>query len=67
MLISKNIIPPQISLVNDQEMIKAYYKAQEKDYTMLQNLIIEKYNTTKSDNSEDIPTIKPNDKIVEIE
>ena len=67
MLISKNIIPQPISLVNDEEMIKAFYKAQEKDYTMLQELIIEKYNGTKNANGEDIPIIKPTDKTVEIQ
>ena len=43
MLLSKGIVPPPISLINDERMGKAYRKVLEKDYTMLQDLIIEKY------------------------
>lgn len=43
MLISKGIVPPPISLTNDDQMVKAYYNAHEKDYEMLQNVVIEKY------------------------
>lgn len=43
MLISKGIVPPPISLINDNQMVKAYYNAHEKDYEMLQNVVIEKY------------------------
>lgn len=35
MLISKGIVPPPISLINDNQMVKAYYNAHEKDYEML--------------------------------
>lgn len=61
MLMSKNIILPVISLVNDEEMIKAFYKVQEKDYTMLQKLVTEMKNTS----TDDIDIInKPNDKVL---
>lgn len=43
MLMSKEIVPPPISLTNDDQMVKAYYNAHEKDYEMLQNVVIEKY------------------------
>lgn len=43
MLMSKGIVPPPISLINDDQMVKAYYNAHEKDYEMLQNVVIEKY------------------------
>lgn len=43
MLMSKGIVPPPISLTNDDQMVKAYYNAHEKDYEMLQNVVIEKY------------------------
>lgn len=43
MLISKGIVPPPISLINDNQMVKAYYNAHEKDYEMLQSVITEKY------------------------
>lgn len=43
MLMSKEIVPPPISLTNDEQMVRAYYNAHEKDYEMLQNVVIEKY------------------------
>lgn len=43
MLMSKGIVPPPISLINDDQMVKAYYNAHEKDYEMLQSIVIEKY------------------------
>lgn len=43
MLMSKGIVPPPISLTNDDQMVKAYYNAYEKNYEMLQNVVIEKY------------------------
>ena len=43
MLMSKEIVPPPISLTNDEQMVKAYYNAHEKDYEMLQNVVTEKY------------------------
>lgn len=43
MLMSKGIVPPPISLTNDDQMVKAYYNAHEKDYEMLQSVITEKY------------------------
>lgn len=68
MLMSKNIIPPVISLVNDEEMIKAFYKVQEKDYTMLQKLVTEKFTEMKNTSTDDIDIInKPNDKVFERE
>ena len=68
MLMSKNIIPPVISLVNDEEMIKAFYKVQEKDYTMLQKLVTEKCTEMKNTSTDDIDIInKPNDKVFERE
>ena len=48
MLISKGIVPPPISLTNDDQMVKAYYNAHEKDYEMLQSVVTEKYRETKS-------------------
>lgn len=66
MLISKNIIPPPISLVNDQEMVQAYYKAQEKDYEMLQKLVVQKcavvnnINTSGNDKFNNIKNININ-------
>ena len=48
MLMSKGIVPPPISLINDDQMVKAYYNAHEKDYEMLQNVVIEKYRKMKS-------------------
>ena len=67
-LMSKNIIPPVISLVNDEEMIKAFYKVQEKDYTMLQKLVTEKFTEMKNTSTDDIDIInKPNDKVFERE
>ena len=44
MLLSKGIIPPPISLVNDEQMVEAFYKAENKDYTMMQDIIFERYN-----------------------
>lgn len=43
MLMSKGIVPPPISLINDDQMVKAYYNAHEKDYEMLQSAVTEKY------------------------
>ena len=43
MLMSKGIVPPPISLINDDQMVKAYYNAHEKDYEMLQSVVTEKY------------------------
>lgn len=43
MLMSKGIVPPPISLTNDEQMVRAYYNAHEKDYEMLQNVVTEKY------------------------
>lgn len=68
MLISKNIIPPVVSLVNDEEMIKAFYKVQEKDYTMLQKLVIKKCTEMKKTSTDGTDIInKPNDKVFERE
>ena len=50
MLISKGIVPPPISLINDDQMVKAYYNAHEKDYEMLQNVVIEKYRKVENAN-----------------
>lgn len=50
MLISKGIVPPPISLTNDDQMVKAYYNAHEKDYEMLQNVVIEKYRKVENAN-----------------
>lgn len=47
MLISKDILPPAVSLANDEKMIKAYNKARNEDYTMLQKLVVDKYNEMK--------------------
>lgn len=57
MLMSKNIIPPILSLVNDEEMIEAFYKVQEKDYTMLQNIVVGKCAEVKENNTESIEII----------
>ena len=48
MLMSKENVPPPISLTNDDQMVKAYYNAHEKDYEMLQSVVTEKYRETKS-------------------
>lgn len=50
MLISKGIVPPPISLINDNQMVKAYYNAHEKDYEMLQSVITEKYRKVENAN-----------------
>ena len=50
MLMSKGIVPPPISLINDDQMVKAYYNAHEKDYEMLQNVVIEKYRKVENAN-----------------
>ncbi len=50
MLMSKEIVPPPISLTNDDQMVKAYYNAHEKDYEMLQNVVIEKYRKVENAN-----------------
>lgn len=60
MLISKNIVPPAISLVNNQDMVKAFYKVQEKDYTMLQDLFIKKHREMKGIESVNISDIDLN-------
>ena len=53
MLLSKGVVPPPISLVNDEEMIKAFYEVKDKeDYTSIQNLAVEKYRQMKK-NTED--------------
>lgn len=51
MLLSKGIIPPLISLINNEQMTEAFYKVQQNDYTMLQNIIINEYRNMQSDNS----------------
>ena len=44
MLCSKGIVPPPISLTNDDEMIKAFSKVQEeKDYSMIQDVMVSRY------------------------
>lgn len=44
MLCSKGIVPPPISLTNDEEMIKAFYKVQEeKNYSMIQDVMLSRY------------------------
>lgn len=49
-------------------MIKAFYKVQEKDYTMLQKLVTEKFTEMKNTSTDDIDIInKPNDKVFERE
>lgn len=66
MLMSKNIIPPIVSLINDDEMIEAYYKAYEKDYTMLQKLVIEKcFKNEKTSTDEQIGINRDNDNVLE--
>lgn len=48
MLLSKGITPPPISLINDEQMVEAFYKAQDKDYTMLQDIVVERYKEMES-------------------
>ena len=43
MLFSKGITPPPISLSNDEQIVEAIYNAKDKDYTMLQDVIIDRY------------------------
>ena len=50
MLMSKEIVPPPISLTNDDQMVKAYYNAHEKDYEMLQSVVTEKYRKVENAN-----------------
>ena len=50
MLMSKGIVPPPISLTNDDQMVKAYYNAHEKDYEMLQSVVTEKYRKVENAN-----------------
>lgn len=50
MLLSKGIIPPPISLINDEQMTEAFYKVQYNDYTMLQGIIMNEYGKMQSDN-----------------
>lgn len=51
MLLSKGIVPPPISLINNEQMTEAFYKVQQNDYTMLQDIIINEYRKMQSDNS----------------
>lgn len=54
MLLSKDIVPPPISLINNEQMVKAFYKVQdEKDYTMLQDIIVEQYKKMQSNFGDD--------------
>lgn len=49
MLLSKEIIPPPISLTNDEEMIKALNKVyDEKSYTVIQDVMVEKCKKAQS-------------------
>ena len=48
MLLSKGIAPPPISLINDEQMVEAFYKAQDKDYTMLHDIVVERYKAMES-------------------
>lgn len=41
MLLSKGIVPPEISLINDERMAEAFYKVKENDYNDLQNIVLE--------------------------
>ncbi len=50
MLCSKGIIPPPISLSNDEQLIEAIYIAKDKDYTMLQDMIIDRYRELNDSN-----------------
>ncbi len=50
MLLSKGIVPPPISLINNECMIEAFYKVQDSDYTMLQDIIIDEYRKIQPDN-----------------
>ncbi len=44
MLLSKGIIPPPISLINDEQMAIAFNKVHDdSDYSMLENITVEKY------------------------
>lgn len=43
MLLSKGIVPPPISLINNERMTEAFYKVQDNDYTMLQDIIVNEY------------------------
>lgn len=58
MLISKGIVPPPISLINDEKMIRAYYNAHERDYEMLQSVITEKYGKMMEFEAQDKKEIK---------
>lgn len=59
MLLSKGIVPPPISLVNNEQIIEAINKAKNKDYTMLQNTIVSKQeemkNSYKENNKIELP------------
>ncbi len=69
MLLSKGIIPPPISLANDENIVEAFNKANSHDYTMLQDIVIQKYNKqiTNNDNEKTNSIIHENNKIISIE
>lgn len=48
MFLSKGMIPPPISLINSEEIVKAINLAKDKDYTMLQDIMVSKYAKTKN-------------------
>lgn len=54
MLLSKDIIPPPISVINDEKMVEAFHKVQdEKDYSALQGLIMNKYSEMQQHDASD--------------
>lgn len=49
MLLSKGILPPPVSLINDEQTARAFNKVNdEHDYSMLQDIVIEKYQMMQS-------------------
>lgn len=51
MLISKGIIPPVISLVNDEEMIEVFRETEKGDYSQIQELLVKKCLDIKNSNN----------------
>ncbi len=53
MMMSKGLIPPPISIINDFEMGKAFEEAKKKDYTSIQEFFVSKYEKNLTDNNQE--------------
>ncbi|MDR0978772.1 MAG: Fic family protein [Lachnospiraceae bacterium] len=57
MFLSKGLLPPVVSLVNDDRFIEAVLKAKEQDYSDLEDLILSEYKKVNSvENTDNIKT-----------